>query len=219
MKKTTLGILAAVGFLAVPSIAMAQQVAYATNNVNVRAGPGTDYPVVDVARAGEPVYVHGCLRQRAWCDVDFDGLRGWMSSNYLAFDQRGRRYSGADAMDRLGTPIISFQFGNYWDRHYRGRDFYRDRQRWEGRRDRWDGRRDWDRREHRRDRRQDFEIRPMEETRQPDRGQRDFEIRPMEETRQPEVRVPGRDDQPQGWVDESNRGDRERGERRIFGGE
>ncbi|MCG6114514.1 MAG: SH3 domain-containing protein [Mesorhizobium sp.] len=201
MKKTTLGIVAAVGFLAVPGIAMAQQVAYATNNVNVRAGPGTDYPVVDVARAGAPVYVHGCLSQRAWCDVDFDGLRGWMSSNYLAFDQRGRRYSGADAMDRLGTPIISFQFGNYWDRHYRGRDFYRDRSRWEGRRDRdrwegrrdrdrdrWDGRRDRDRGGQRRDRRQDFDIRPMEETRQPepqrpDRPQIRYDISPEQQSR------------------------------------
>lgn len=131
MKNTTIGFLAVVGFLAVPGIAMAGQLAYATHNVNVRAGPGVNYPVVDVARAGEEVYVYGCLRQRSWCDVDFDGLRGWMSSNYLAFEQRGRRYVGPDAMYRMGTPVITFQFGSYWDRHYRGRHFYRDRHRWE----------------------------------------------------------------------------------------
>jgi len=205
MKTTTIGILAAVGFLAVPGIAMAGQVAYATHNVNVRAGPGVDYPVVDVARAGEAVYVYGCLRQRAWCDVDFDGLRGWMSSNYLAFEQRGRRYVGPDAMHRMGTPIITFQFGNYWDRHYRGRQFYRDRHRWE----------------HPRDRRRDFDIRPMEDTRQPDirvpdRHQRDIEIRPMEETRQPDLRNPRRGDRDRGWVEERRGNDRQRGNRREY---
>ena len=136
MTTKTVGILATLAFLSLPGIAMAGQLAYATHNVNVRAGPGVDYPVVDIARAGEEVYVYGCLSHRAWCDVDFDGLRGWMSSNYLAFFERGRRYVGPDAMYRMRTPIITFDFGDYWDRHYRRRDFYRDRHRWDNRRDR-----------------------------------------------------------------------------------
>lgn len=182
MKTTTIGILATLGFLAVPGIAMAGQLAYATSNVNVRAGPGVDYPVVDIARAGEQVYVYGCLSQRAWCDVDFDGLRGWMSSNYLAFSERGRRYVGPDAMYRMGTPIITFQFGDYWDRHYRSRQFYRDRHRWERprNRDRWE--------------------RPRE-------LRSEFGIRALEETRQPEIRVPERE---RGWDDERRGGDRQR---------
>ncbi|HEX2146602.1 MAG TPA: SH3 domain-containing protein, partial [Pseudorhizobium sp.] len=55
----------------------------------------------------------------------------------------------------LGIPTVTFEIGNYWDRHYRGRDFYRDRDRWD-RRDRREwrdrDRRDWDRRDWDRDR-------------------------------------------------------------------
>ncbi len=194
MKTTTIGILATLGLLAVPGIAMAGQQAYATSNVNVRAGPGVDYPVVDIARAGEQVYVYGCLSQRAWCDVDFDGLRGWMSSNYLAFSERGRRYVGPDAMYRMGTPTITFQFGDYWDRHYRSRSFYRDRGRWERPRDRdrWERPRDRDRWERPRELRSEFGIRSMEET------------------RQPEIRAPERE---RGWEDERRGGDRQRDRR------
>jgi uncharacterized protein YraI len=165
MTTKTVGILATLGFLVLPGIAMAGQLAYATHNVNVRAGPGIDYPVVDVARAGEEVYVYGCLSHRAWCDVDFDGLRGWMSSNYLAFFERGRRYVGPDAMYRMRAPVITFHFGDYWDRHYRRRDFYRDRHRWE----------------YRRDRPPVYDRRPSEQTR-----------RPSEQTRQPDSRSPER---------------------------
>jgi uncharacterized protein YraI len=119
------------GALTLPSIAMAASMAIATHNVNVRAGPDTGYPVVDVARAGDRVYVYGCLDYRSWCDVDYDGLRGWINSNYLAFYDRGRRYVGSDAMHRMRPPIITFHFDRYWDRHYRDRRFYRERERWE----------------------------------------------------------------------------------------
>jgi len=29
------------------------------------------------------------------------------------------------------VPVVSFEFGTYWDRHYRDRPWYRDRARWE----------------------------------------------------------------------------------------
>ncbi|NMG40210.1 SH3 domain-containing protein [Chelativorans sp. ZYF759] len=198
----TIGILATLGLLSLPGIAVAGQLAYATHNVNVRAGPGVDYPVVDIARAGEEIYVYGCLSQRAWCDVDFDGLRGWMSSNYLAFVERGRRYVGPDAMYRMGTPIITFRFGDYWDRHYSRRDFYRDRHRWE--------------RPHGRP--GPSHVRPTERPRQPeirvpDRSDRGPATRPSEQNRQPEFRAP--DHWERGWRGQSRFDGRERDERRY----
>ncbi len=44
---------------------------------------------------------------------------------------RARRvYVGPEYYRPLGIPTVVFSVGNYWDRYYRNRDFYRDRDRW-----------------------------------------------------------------------------------------
>jgi len=55
--------------------------AYATNNVNVRSGPGTGYQIVDSLRRGERVDVQYC--RGSWCYVEKQGPDGWVSANYL----------------------------------------------------------------------------------------------------------------------------------------
>ncbi len=62
---------------------------YSTANVNMRTGPDTDFPPVEVIPEGEPVNIRGCLDDESWCDVIWDGQRGWVYSEYLAFEQRG----------------------------------------------------------------------------------------------------------------------------------
>jgi uncharacterized protein YraI len=127
----TLGAVALLSMM--PGVASAASTAVATTDVNLRAGPSTSYPAVDVVVGGDGVRVYGCLSNRSWCDVRYAGQRGWMSSNYLAFVDSGRRYTGTRAINALRAPVISFSFGNYWDDHYRGRSFYRDRDRWDRR--------------------------------------------------------------------------------------
>lgn len=177
LKLISLKSLALAGVLLAPASAMAAT-AIATGNVNLRAGPSTAYPAVNVVPSGNSVEVFGCLSNRSWCDVDYYGQRGWMSSNYLAYVRGGRRYTGSQVIGYIGAPTVTYSFGNYWDRHYRGRDFYRDRQRWDGiygprifdrgppprrgewrddRRDRWEDRRE--RAEDRRERRERAEDR------------------------------------------------------------
>lgn len=142
---------------AVPGVAAAAT-AVATTNVNLRAGPSTAYPAVNVVGSGNSVRVHGCLNGRSWCDVSYAGQRGWMSSNYLAYVTGGTRYTGVRAVQ--AAPIVTFSVGRYWDQNYRGRSFYRDRDRWdrrdirEERRDVRDARRDV--RDARRDLREDL---------------------------------------------------------------
>ena len=53
-----------------------------TDNVNVRQGPGTAYPVLFALPAGSPVEVGGC--QPGWCWVGYGGSAGWMSSRFLS---------------------------------------------------------------------------------------------------------------------------------------
>ncbi|ESR27311.1 SH3 domain-containing protein [Lutibaculum baratangense] len=153
--KRFLGALALVSALAVPGLAHAAS-AIATADVNLRAGPSTGYPVVTVIGGGQNVEVNGCLQSYTWCDVTYRGARGWMSANYLAYLEGGRRYTDR-VPARIGAPIITFSFGNYWDRHYRHYGFYRDRERYHrhwDRYDRRDDRRDW--RDHRRSDRRDW---------------------------------------------------------------
>ncbi|MBY5818193.1 SH3 domain-containing protein [Rhizobium leguminosarum] len=114
----------------VPAIAQAAE-GYSTANVNMRAGPSTRYPAVAVIPAGSSVEIRGCLSDVNWCDVEFYGGRGWVSGQYVqALYQQRRIYVGPQYYRPLGIPVIRFSVDNYWDRYYRNRDFYRDRDRW-----------------------------------------------------------------------------------------
>lgn len=130
MKSILMKAAAAAALLLAPAIAEAAE-GYATANVNMRAGPSTQYPAVTVIPAGESVEIHGCLADVPWCDVEFYGGRGWVAGRYVqALYQSRRVYVGPEYYRPLGIPTVVFSVGNYWDRYYRGRDFYRERDRW-----------------------------------------------------------------------------------------
>ncbi|WEX09291.1 SH3 domain-containing protein [Chelativorans sp. AA-79] len=151
--------LAAVAFGAILASAgtAAAANAFATGNVNMRAGPSTQYPRVTTIPRGSAVEVYGCTSGWRWCDTVWRGNRGWVSASYLQMQYRDRRVYVPDYAPRLGLPVITFQFGSYWDRWYSDRPWYHDRDRWDRRdRDHWDrDRRDrdrWDRDRRDRDR-------------------------------------------------------------------
>lgn len=156
VKKFLLRAATVCALLAAPAIAEAAE-GFSTANVNMRSGPSTRYPAVSMIPAGESVEIHGCLADLPWCDVSFYGGRGWVAGRYVQADyRRNRVYVEPRYYRPLGIPTVVFQFDRYWDRNYRGRDFYRDRDRWrrgpdgvEDRRDRrdWERRRDRDRRD------------------------------------------------------------------------
>jgi len=133
-----IAIAGAVGLLTVVALqspASAQPVrpnGYPVTNVNLRAGPGTYYPALLVVPARAPISIRGCLGDYTWCDVIFQGNRGWMRSIYLQGWYRGNYYSLRDYAPRLGYAVVSFDLGRYWDSYYRDRPFYRDRGRWGG---------------------------------------------------------------------------------------
>lgn len=123
-------VLGAVFAAALPALAAAAP-AYSTANVNMRSGPSTQYPPVLVIPAGSRVEIQGCMQSANWCDVAYAGYRGWVSGSYLQTTYSQRRvYVDPQYYRPLGIPTITFSIGNYWDRHYRDRDFYRDRDRW-----------------------------------------------------------------------------------------
>lgn len=133
---------------ALPAVAEAAS-AFSTANVNMRSGPSTQYPAVIVIPSGSRVNIQGCLSSANWCDVAFAGYRGWVSGSYLQTTYSQRRVNvGPQYYRPLGIPTVTFSIGRYWDDHYRGRPFYRDRDRW----------RDGDVRDNRRDRDRDRRV-------------------------------------------------------------
>jgi uncharacterized protein YraI len=99
----------------------------------MRTGPDTDFPSVGVIPEGDDIYVEGCLRDESWCDVRWDGDRGWVYSEYIAFEYRGETVPLPDlGLSVFGIPIVSFAAEDYWGRYYVGRPWYKDRNRWYG---------------------------------------------------------------------------------------
>ncbi|MFA5899282.1 MAG: SH3 domain-containing protein [Hyphomicrobium sp.] len=106
---------------------------YTTANVNMRTGPDIDFPSIGVIPEGDDIYVEGCLRDESWCDVRWGPDRGWVYSEYLAFDYRGQTASLLDlGLGVFRIPIVTFTARDYWGRYYVGRPWYNDRARWYG---------------------------------------------------------------------------------------
>jgi uncharacterized protein YraI len=73
--------MAGAGVLALSNGVAAAAPAVVQNDLNLRAGPGTDYAVIAAMPAGSRVDVMGC--EASWCRVAFGGTAGFASRAYL----------------------------------------------------------------------------------------------------------------------------------------
>jgi uncharacterized protein YraI len=120
------------GAMLSPSAAHAQQPnAYLLTNVNLRAGPGTEYPVIITVPNRAQIEILGCLADYTWCDIVFEDERGWMRSIYLSYWYNEYYYPLRDYAPQLGLEIVSFDVDDYWGEYYQDRPFYAERARWE----------------------------------------------------------------------------------------
>ena len=130
--------------------------ATARSDLNVRSGPGTNYPVVGALQAGETVDVQGCTG--SWCRVSSAGGSGFASRSYLAMaggpgvgvavtegyapgyayeDYPGYGYGYDDYYDYGPSVGVGFAFGGRFHR-----DHHFDH-RWGGHNGAWQGRPGW----------------------------------------------------------------------------
>lgn len=112
------------GVLATPAAAQDEPNAYPVTDVNLRAGPGTKYPVLVTVPTDAPVTILGCLEDYTWCDTIFEDHRGWMSSIYLAGYYDGEYYLLSDYAPDLGYQVVTFNRAAYWDSYYQDEQFY-----------------------------------------------------------------------------------------------
>jgi uncharacterized protein YraI len=113
----------------VPAMAFAAD-GYTVANVNMRAGPDVQYPLILTLGTGTPVSIQGCTTGWEWCDVVAAGNRGWVAGTYLQYTYNSQPVVVTDYGSQIGIPIVTFVIGSYWANYYSGRPFYRDRTRW-----------------------------------------------------------------------------------------
>ena len=76
-RRVAVAVLAAA--LSFPTFANAQELAaLATADLNLRAGPSPQFPIVAVIPTDAQVTLFGCVADLTWCDVEMaNGDRGW----------------------------------------------------------------------------------------------------------------------------------------------
>ena len=109
---------------------------YISQPINLRAGPGVDYPWIASLPQGTPAEVFGCLDGWSWCDVAVTGatggLRGWVAGPGVEIAYQNREVPLEGYGQEIGVPFIGFDFNTYWGRYYRGRSWYSPVDRWRG---------------------------------------------------------------------------------------
>ena len=128
MKRTLWSLVTAL-LLIFPAMAFAAD-GYVTGNVNLRAGPDSQYPVIQVIPVGAPISIQGCTAGWGWCDVIVGPNRGWVAGTYIQYMYNNQPVYVTDYGAQIGIPIVSFVIGTYWGNYYANRPFYRDRTRW-----------------------------------------------------------------------------------------
>jgi len=112
-----------------PLAAVAQQV-FTLRDVDVFAGPSSEYPPVAELAPGTPVQLAGCLSDWSWCDVIFANDRGWVYAGDLGYPYQGNRVVIIEYGPRLQLPVVTFSLQTYWSAHYTSRQFFRERDVW-----------------------------------------------------------------------------------------
>ena len=110
--------------LSVPALAASP--ATVTADLNMRAGPSTQYPVVTVVPQSAPVQLHGCNADASWCDIAYGSHRGWASAGYIRVTNGSTPVTVTPAtVAVVGVPVVTYN-RVYWDTYYPNYPWYRD---------------------------------------------------------------------------------------------
>ena len=102
-------VLAGLILAASAGFAQAQMVATTANDLEVRSGPGPQYPTVGMATRGSQAVLDGCIEGSRWCRVDVNGMRGWVYAQYLSVEQNGAPVVVEQHSVDLGVPTVTYE--------------------------------------------------------------------------------------------------------------
>ncbi|MEJ8571431.1 DUF1236 domain-containing protein [Microbaculum marinum] len=94
--------------LMMSSAALASFNATATTDLNIRSGPGPQYPVVGVIDNNSAATVNGCMQGSKWCQVAYNGTTGWAYSDYLMTNMSGNASPVAQLPASASVPTVSY---------------------------------------------------------------------------------------------------------------
>jgi uncharacterized protein YraI len=117
-------------FLITLSFAAMGENAQTSEPASVFAGPDSSYPEVAQLDADVPIQVMGCLDDWSWCDVAFEGNRGWLYSPDITYQYQGGYVPLYSYAPGLGVAVVSFSLDSYWGSHYHDRPWYAQRDEW-----------------------------------------------------------------------------------------
>jgi uncharacterized protein YraI len=98
--------MALIGGLTVSDASLAATSTIAVTDLNVRSGPGPEYPVVGLVGAGQQAIVTGCIQGSKWCSVDNGG---WVYSDYLTADVSGSAVILTERPAAVEVPTVTYE--------------------------------------------------------------------------------------------------------------
>ena len=107
--KTKLLASVAVAVMTLSGTAFAQQAVVASTDLNVRSGPGPQYPVIGVIGVDEQATLMGCVEGSQWCQVTAAGVEGWAYSDYLIGDNAGVEVVVTQRPAEMEVPVVVYE--------------------------------------------------------------------------------------------------------------
>ncbi len=80
---------------------------YSTAHLNLRSGPGTQYPIIGVMEYNVRSEITGCLADYSWCSITIAGLNGWADAQYLVVDKAGSILEVDEQGAATGIPVVA----------------------------------------------------------------------------------------------------------------
>lgn len=107
MRKSLVTTASLLALAALSGAAFAQSNATAFADLNIRTGPGPMYEITGYVPVDGAVQVEGCIEGSMWCRVSYNGVDGWVYSEYLVADYDGSRVIVSERRSDIGVPAMA----------------------------------------------------------------------------------------------------------------